>query len=694
MVLWSNVNILMETSIFQNTLFYYFHSRHKTSFSCRVYPNSSLDYTTPLLWICYKDNRKIFSMKNKGRRIKKGFQRATAILLALIVVVLISSCSSDIPQLCNVSVQLEGSGSRELSAVIDPLNGYTIYYKSIYKGSGASYGNMAESDPYKKLDENGILVSQGLWEIKVVFSKNTQWDGKSNSTSELMATSGDIFINLNTQSIKVHLLTKNGVGFINVSSYELVDPPSNVSSISFTCYKYDETKSSFNTSGTTIGIKNSGNTFFSTSTKNILSTGIYYAVVEVKGTVSGKEIVLFTDFVGFVVRDSLTTNISGSCNTYDSTISSGGNNFIVTDKKQNDKAEIKNFVGPEFKSNGIYTITGGEYSLIPSKEPEDETYDNYSQKLNKVLDNYQDITINMNGYALDNIGTEEFYKKTTTKTLFTINRTAKLTIYNGRDPSKTISTPDTEGKETNFIVNGGTLTLGSKSEDKQIGRIALKGITYENTETNKISAIEYTSYGGTIEILAPVSDNFVTIEETIRGISRRAAEDKDNLNTGEELNLNIEMLNSSIRAEGNNTKSEAGIYIDGTKDSTNQTYYRGLININISGKNGEKNNPFTIYTSNHDKVSSDDHACIVIKNYAGNITITLNDAYLKSSNGRPIYLENCTGSITINVNNCRFTSANATDSPILLKDCSTSVGNTISIPEGYYQTITTKQKFR
>ena len=689
MVLWSNVNILMETNIFQNTLFYYFHSRHKTSFSCRVYPNSSLDYTTPLLWICYKDNRKIFAMKNKGRRIKKGFQRATAILLALIVVVLISSCSSDIPQLCNVSVQLEGSGSRELSAVIDPLSGYTIYYKSIYKGSGASYGKMAESDPYKKLDKKGILVSQGLWEIKVVFSKNTQWDGESFSTSELMATSGDIFINLNTQSIKVHLLTNNGVGFINVSSYELVAPPSNVSSISVTCYKYDETKSSFNTSGTTINVQKSGNNTFSSSTKNRLSTGIYYAVVEVKGTVSGKEIVLFTDFVGFVVRDSLTTNISGSCNTYDSTISSGGNNFIVTEDKQNDKAEIKNFVGPEFKSNGIYTITGGKYSLIPSKEPEDETYDNYSQKLNKVLDNYQDITINMNGYALNNTGTEEFYKKNTTKTLFTINKTAKLTIYNGRDVSKTISTPDTEGKETNFIVNGGTLTLGSKSEDKQIGRIALKGITYENTETNKISAIEYTSYGGTIEILAPDSDNFVTVEKTIRGISRLAGEDND---TGE-LNLNIEMLNSSIRAEGNNTKSEAGIYIDGTKDSKNQTYYRGLININISGKNKE-NTPFTIYTSNHDKVSSDDHACIVIKNYAGNITITLNDAYLKSSNGRPIYLENCTGSITINVNNCRFTSANATDLPILLKDCSTSVGNTISIPEGYYQTITTKQKFR
>ena len=130
MILWSIVNILMETNIFQNTLFYYFHSRHKTSFSCRVYPNSSLDYTTPLLWICYKDNRKIFAMKNKGRRIKKGFQRATAILLALIVVVLISSCSSDIPQLCNVSVQLEGSGSRELSAVIDPLSGYTIYYNT------------------------------------------------------------------------------------------------------------------------------------------------------------------------------------------------------------------------------------------------------------------------------------------------------------------------------------------------------------------------------------------------------------------------------------------------------------------------------------------------------------------------------------------------------------------------------------
>ena len=151
------------------------------------------------------------------------------------------------------------------------------------------------------------------------------------------------------------------------------------------------------------------------------------------------------------------------------------------------------------------------------------------------------------------------------------------------------------------------------------------------------------------------------------------------------------MLNSSINAKGDNNITEAGIFVDGTNKTTEpKSLYTGEIQINISGigKDG-----FSIRTDNLYGVTSNERSCIVIKNYAGDITITLSDnAILEAKKGRPIYLDNCTGSITINVNSCTFTSANTTDFPILLKNCTPSEGKTISITEGYYQTITTSTK--
>ena len=66
----------------------------------------------------------------------------------------------------------EGRSRVLLSNVIFPQNNYTIYYKSEYKGSSSDqvYGNM-EGEEYKKLDSTGILLSQGLWEIKAVFKE-------------------------------------------------------------------------------------------------------------------------------------------------------------------------------------------------------------------------------------------------------------------------------------------------------------------------------------------------------------------------------------------------------------------------------------------------------------------------------------------------------------------------------------------
>ena len=144
-------------------------------------------------------------MEKRGINKTKSFKLITALLL-LLFIAFFSSCSYETPQLCNISINLNNNRSRSLTATIDPLNNYTVYYKSIYKGSDSqAYNNMSSSDSFNRLTSSGILVSQGLWEIQAIF-KPTKVDEPNTyipTKGDVIATSGDIFINLNTTSITV-----------------------------------------------------------------------------------------------------------------------------------------------------------------------------------------------------------------------------------------------------------------------------------------------------------------------------------------------------------------------------------------------------------------------------------------------------------------------------------------------------------
>ena len=100
-------------------------------------------------------------------RICKAFNNTRVILLALFVALLFASCSPSSLTLCRVGIDND-KDSRTLSAVIDPL-GSNIYYRTIYKGSGDYYSSNS-STSYNRLTGEGIIVSQGLWEVQVVFS--------------------------------------------------------------------------------------------------------------------------------------------------------------------------------------------------------------------------------------------------------------------------------------------------------------------------------------------------------------------------------------------------------------------------------------------------------------------------------------------------------------------------------------------
>ena len=177
---------------------------------------------------------------DNGKRLRK----VSGIILALLFVSLISSCSpvSDTLTLCRVS--LDNPSSRSLTAKFDSL-GTNVYVKTIYKGSGKFYSNLL-GEGYHKIPTEGIVVSQGLWEIQALFSS----DGKPSTYTDEEAktlpggTSGVIFINLSTQSISVKLDEgmDEGFGSAVISSYTLSGTVPENPSIYINLYKYNGTK--------------------------------------------------------------------------------------------------------------------------------------------------------------------------------------------------------------------------------------------------------------------------------------------------------------------------------------------------------------------------------------------------------------------------------------------------------------------
>ena len=597
-------------------------------------------------------------MKIKGTMIFKSIRKAVVLLLALFVVLLISSCSPETLELCRVGISTEET-TRNLTATLsDPLNTYKVYYRSIYKGKGVSYGDMSKSNSYNLLDSSsGILISQGLWEIEVIFRNASESSSStytpSDISTEIHGTSGVVYINLNTTQITVSVDSSNSTekGIITVNYSLKRIPATNLdlnNPLKVDFYSYNN--GSFNKIYSSVSLSNNGYVF--TGTLNNIDSGVYFAVFTVTGTVFRETGIISVDTIGFVVRPGLTTEITGECT---HTFKPSTNTFDVihssNSSSSSNSSDIRNFYGSDFKNDGIYTISqDADYNFIPEKQ-EDGTM----PPSNKELTSGQKVTIDMNGKSIINCNSS-----TSQKTTFTVDNGASLTIYNsekGKD-SQYIgysgTAPDA-AKQASFVVNGGTFTLGS-TDASNTGSIKLKGAPADmNSSGVKNGPIEFTTNGGIINILSPGiygydEDNkplvaFTRIENCTSGITN--LHDNSMKNNGDTMDLTINMKNSSINAKGDSNDTETGIYINGLKDKT--TNYKGKININLDGVSDQG---FTIKCDNDKNSSGYDHSCIVIENYSGTINITLtNNAYLISKKGNGIYLKNCSGPINITISN-------------------------------------------
>lgn len=610
-------------------------------------------------------------MKAFGNRFIRVTRRVSALLLALIVVLFISSCSDEGMKLCRVNLDT-GSISRQLDAIVNTSEidqDFLIYYKAIYKGTGTAYGDMSTESKYKLLGTEGILLSQGLWKIDVLLTNkiaNTTPASeveKSDLTNPLEGSTGDVFVNLNTNTFRVTIGQGSGTGSIwftyslrNVTNYNF--------DLSF--FALRDTFERITIDGFELTHPNTeeNDKFISGSNNKqkeySLPTGIYYAVVTITNKTTSN--VIFTDSIGFVIKKDVLTKLDGHYhhNTSNSSIINVSKNPGTDSSGSSTAEDIKEWGGNEFTDGGTYKIVEESYTFVCSEQ----------SNRNKVLED-KTVTIDLNGNQIVNAYVKNAGGDSTTKTYFTVAQGSLLSLINhGGSPSiygfNTQSTDIVSAQPQHlkalalpsFVVDSGTFIIGD--DDDNNGHITITGCPAYVPVDDRHAAIEITEKGGSIKLDGGTSNQKgILIKDAVKCISSISSSDLSTLALG--FNVNIELNNSSLYSSGYGKKKKDtiidnnyGIYLNGQGKS-------GVITITLSGTDSYVNNQafdsniypqidtstvYTISTSG----SSDDFKGygIRIDDFKGTINITLtNGAKINSADGYGIYLSNCDGSINI-----------------------------------------------
>ena len=613
-------------------------------------------------------------MKMNGDN-RKRLRKVSGIILALLFISLVSSCSpvSDALTLCRVS--LDNPSSISLTATVDPL-GNNVYVKTKYKGTGERYTNLSESE-YCKIPTEGIVVSQGLWEVQAIFSSDGKPSTYTNKEAETLpgGTSGVIFINLSTQSISVKL--DEGTGSAVISSYTLSGTVPENPSIYINLYKYNGTKFEIHDGTKFSGPQDSDTNVFSNTITN-LPTGYYYATITVKSSSTVKAV----DTIGFVVRKGLTTTITGSCSNYYST--SGGSIYLdpVEEKKPIGSTETtidietttanKNniaTVSDKIESGKTYVVQGvtnpstntTEISLghSTSKDPN-------SPRLNVPENKEIRFALNLNGTViylskLQNNGNAQYESALVAD----LTSDSFMTIYNnntsGNSATFAILAEGTKDKivdrrlQSNILVNASQLNVVGENATDPISNGDIVLIGPEDSHTNLLSgeyrqgAINLEGGGGTINLDGNVKVNGLIGISSWHVQSTTTTTTKETSLSGNQ-NINITLRNgasidtvstsaSEVQTSDkhNNIKytdfaSAHGIYIYG--DSTNNP--KETINITLDGA--------SITTTSAGNVVS---AGIRIENFSGKVTINITNSKITATNGYAMYFSNCPN-VTIN----------------------------------------------
>ena len=400
-----------------------------------------------------------------------------------------------------------------------------------------------------------------------------------------------------------------------------------------------------------------------------ISVGKYLLVIKVFDTEAQPNALLFTDVLGFMVREGLTTVINGKC--FVKKDVSDSNEYIYWDENpasppvsgENNKTNVggtgndKLNTVENIENNHIYIVNSDGSNNMNLGHTEVAGENNRIVTPKSSATNPVDFGINLNG---TNVTLTTANGINETYVVIDLPSYSELTLFNNNGRGSTAGKEATwafvnltpGGKyrrfESNVIMDGGSLNIVGTNSPSGLsnGDVVFRGPVATDSDewntllfnqTRKQGAINFNSKGGTV-----VVDGRVSFEASVGFSSWSTSKPGKGQYTNtitEDTNINVTI------------KNDATVSVVGDKQTNDRfidTAYGAYLR--CSGKGGTIN-----FLLDNGKIiasgsGSDEESGIRIDDFnSGTINITLkNGSVISSSSGSGLYFNNCAGS-TINV---------------------------------------------
>lgn len=589
-----------------------------------------------------------------GKAISKAIY---LIIISIILIAVLSSCEveNNSMELCKVKLGYDSSRSFSDTTFSSKLDNSLLTYKATYMGKGQSYGSTSD---YSSYPTEGLVLSQGPWVIDCMWMKE--------GTLIAEGTTREIWVNLNTKSLLVYLEENEGKGSFRLDSYKVKNTDNSVTAVSFAfeIRKWDSGQFTTLSLEPTITYgTESGYLKTCSFEADNLDAGQYILAVNVyNGDTQTSSNLLFTDVIGFTVREGHETRVSGECEVKSGVkyiewepnpsnpSSTNGNVVEAANGNENNGTTIDLTTGT-IKTETIY-ILQEDKTTVNGVETGTGTIDlghqNGDTTSNRILTPVPDPKTNENAFAIDMNGTDVTVSSTDTlenTTIIQLNERITMNLFNSSADSASWGVSHSSSwfktrTDANVKLNGGTLNVIGNGDSENIskGAIEFLGPSKNDSATTLIQkqgAVNMEGVGGKV-----VLDGDVTVKGLL-GISSFASGSTNSSLTGDPIYVDISAINSTIEAEaakklyGYQQETSYGIYL---KCSGNG----GTINIVLDGA--------TITAKGSGSKTSE--SGIRIDDFTGNINITIkNGSTISSEVGNGLYFSKCTGEINITLDN-------------------------------------------
>ena len=584
------------------------------------------------------------------------------IVISIILIAVLSSCEveNNSMELCKVKLGYDSSRSFSDTTFSSKLDNSLLTYKATYMGKGQSYGSTSD---YSSYPTEGLVLSQGPWVI------DCKWMKEGTLIAE--GTTREIWVNLNTKSLLVYLEENEGKGSFLLDSYKVKNTDNSVTAVNFTfeIMKWDSGQFTTLSLEPTITYGTESD-YIKTCRleKDNLDAGQYILAVNVyNGDTQTSSNLLFTDVIGFTVREGHQTKVSGECEV------KSGVKYIEWEPNPSNPSDTNGKVveaanGNENTGTTIDLTTGAiQNETIYILQEDKKTDGTGTGKIdlghqegditsNRILTPVPDPKTNVNAFAIDMNGTDVTVsspvvydvpsKTVENTTIVQLNERITMNLFNSSADSARWGVSKFPWLSTktridaNVKLNGGTLNVIGNGDSENIskGAIEFLGPTKDDSITTayqKQGAVNMEGVGGKV-----VLDGDVTVKGLL-GISSFASESTNSSLTGDPIYVDISAIKSKIVAEaakklaGYQQETSYGIYLK----CSNQG---GTINIVLDGA--------TITAKGSGENISE--SGIRIDDFSGNINITIkNGSTISSEVGNGLYFSNCTGEINITLDN-------------------------------------------